>query len=47
MDDEDTDNDITEIVLPKTKLNYTQDSLVAKIKELVSSSCHIGKEPLN
>ena len=47
MNDEDTDNDIPEIVFSKIKSNYTQESLVAKIKELVSSSCHIGKEPLN
>ena len=46
MNDEHTDNNIPEIVFPKTKSNYIQESLVAKIKELVSSSCHIGKEPL-
>ena len=43
MNDEDADNDIPEIVFPKTKSNYTQESLVAKIKDLVSSSCHIGE----
>ena len=43
MNEEDTDNDIPEIVFSKTKSNYTQESLVAKIKELVSSSCHIGE----
>ena len=41
MNDEDTGNDIPKIVFLKTKSNYTQESLVAKIKELVSSVCHI------
>ena len=43
MNDEDADNDIPEIVFPKTKSNYIQESLVAKIKDLVNSSCHIGE----
>ena len=30
-------------VFSKTKSNYTQESPVAKIKELVSSSCHNGE----
>ena len=43
MNDEDTQNNIPEIVFPKTKSNYTQETLAAKIKDLFSSSCHIGK----
>ena len=42
MNDEDTNNDIPEIAFPKTKTNYKQESLVEKIKDSVSSSCHIG-----
>ena len=43
MNDEDSNNDIPVIVFPKTKANYIQESLVANIKDLVSSSCHIGE----
>ena len=43
MNDEDTNNNIPEIVFPKAKTNYTQESLVEKIKDSVSSSCYIGK----
>ena len=43
MNDEDTNNDISVIIFPKTKSNYIQESLVAEIKDLVSSSCHIGE----
>ena len=43
MNDEDTNNDIPEIVFPKTKTNYTQESLVEKIKDSVSSRCHVGE----
>ena len=47
MNDEDTNNDIPEVVFPKTKTNYTQESLVEKIKDSVSSSCHIGEARRN
>ena len=47
MNNEDTDNDIPAIVFPKAKSNYTQESLVSKIKDLVSSSCHIGEDAFN
>ena len=43
MNDEDTDNDIPEIVFPKIKSNYTQESLVAKIKELVVLAVILGR----
>ena len=43
MDDEDSNNDIPVTVFPKTKSNYIQESLVANIRDLVSSSYHIGE----
>ena len=41
MNDEYTNNDIPEKVFSNIKSNYTQEILVVKIKDFVSSSCHI------
>ena len=43
MNDEGTDNDVPEIIFPKTKSIYTKESLAANIKNLVSSSWHTAE----